>query len=81
MRVNIKTLIVRGGGYAERQAFKFESFKDRLDLHQMTVTYIPDPKAHEELAQDPDAENSSDDEDRGGGLGEGDEGEDDGEDE
>jgi hypothetical protein len=75
MRVNIKTLIVRGGEYAKSQAFKFGSFKDCLDPHQTTVTYIPDPEAHEGLAPDPDAENSSDDEVRDEDLGENDEGE------
>ena len=78
MRVNIKTLIVRGGEYAKSQAFKFGRFKDRLDPRQMTVTYIPDPEAHEGLAPGPDAENSSDDEVRGGGLGEDEQDEDDG---
>ena len=66
MRINIKTLIVRGGEYAKSQALKFESAKDDLGLQNMTVTHIPDPEARESV-QDPDIE-STDDEDRDGGF-------------
>ena len=52
-RVDIQTLIVRGGGYAKSQALKLESVKGDLGLQNMAVTYI----------QDPDAESASDDED------------------
>ena len=58
----IKTLIVRGGEYAKSQALKLESVKDDLGLKNMTVTYILDPEVYEGLAQDPDAETSTDDE-------------------
>jgi hypothetical protein len=62
MRVDIKSLMVRGGEYAKSQAFKFESVKDSIGLHQMTVTCFLDPKAREGRAPDPGAESSSDDE-------------------
>jgi hypothetical protein len=61
--IDIQTLIVRGGEYAKSEASKFESVKDSLGLHRMTVTYIPDPEAREWFVPDPDAESSSDDED------------------
>ena len=41
--IRINTLIIRGGGYGEIQALKFESVKDVVGLGDMTVTYIPDP--------------------------------------
>jgi len=59
---DIKTLIVRGGEYAKSQALKLESVKDDLGLKNMTVTYVADPEVYEGLAQDPDAETSTDDE-------------------
>ena len=59
---DIETLIVRGGEYAKSQALKLESAKDDLGLKNMTVTYILDPEVYEGLAQDPDAETSTDDE-------------------
>ena len=57
LQINIKTLIVRGGGYAKTQALKFESVKDDLGLQNMTITYIPDPEARESV-QDHDVESS-----------------------
>ena len=63
MRINIETLIVRGGEYAKSQALKLESVKDDIGLQNMTVTYILDPEAYEAFAQDSDAESSSDDKD------------------
>jgi len=63
MRINIETLIVRGGEYAKSQALKLESVKDDIGLQSMTVTYILDPEAYEAFAQDSDAESSSDDKD------------------
>ena len=53
MRIDIKTLIVRSGEYARRQALKLERVKDGLGLQNMTVTYILDPEVDERLAKDP----------------------------
>jgi len=64
MRVDIRTLIVRGGRYARSQAFKLESAKDDLGLQNMTMTYIRDPEAHKEFSRDPDTGSLSDDEAR-----------------
>jgi hypothetical protein len=62
MRTDIKTLIVRGGEYAKSQALELESVKDDVGLEDMTVTYIPDPGAHEGCAPDSDDDSSSADE-------------------
>jgi hypothetical protein len=48
--VGIKALVVRGGEYAKRQAFKFDCVKGALGLENMTVTYIPDPGSREEFS-------------------------------
>ena len=58
MQINIKTLIVRGGGYTKTQALKFESVKDDLGLQNMTVTYIPDPEARESVQDDAESSGS-----------------------
>ena len=52
MRIDIKTLVVRGGEHARRQALKFESVKSGLGLQNMTVTYILDAEVDEGLEQD-----------------------------
>ena len=62
MRIDIKTLIVRGGEYAKSQAFKFENVKGNLGMQDTTVTYILDPEAWEGFGRDPDVESSGDDE-------------------
>ena len=67
MQIDIRTLIVRGGGYAESQALMLENVKDDIGLQNMTVTYILDPDAYERAISDPDLDSSSD----GKGWGEG----------
>ena len=70
MQIDIRTLIVRGGEHAKIQALRLENAKDDIGLQNMTVTYIPDPRAYERAAGNPDIESSSDDEGWGEGSGE-----------
>ena len=67
MRIDIRTLIVRGGEYAKTQAPKSKNVKDDLGVQNMTMTHIPDPEACE-LVQDPGADSSTGDEVRMDGL-------------
>ncbi|KAF9782925.1 hypothetical protein BJ322DRAFT_1073373 [Thelephora terrestris] len=77
----INTLVVRGGEYAKTQVSKLDAVKGALGFGGMTVTYIPDPGAHEEYSDF--GSSSEDDLDLGyGNSGEGDgSGEDDDDDE
>jgi len=61
-RCDIKKLMVRGGEYAKIEALRLESIKNDIGRPNMTVTYIPDPEAHEPT-RDFDYESPSDDED------------------
>ena len=59
--LGIRTLVVRGGEYARRQALKLESVKgDLAGLQDTTVTYIQDPEVREELSWSDDESSESD---------------------
>ena len=70
MRIDIRTLKVRGGRYAKSEALKLEDVKDDIGLQNMTVIHNPDPELYERLRRSTDIESSSDDDCWGEGSGE-----------